>query len=124
MPNPRKTAATHKVQGTYRKDRHGAKTVALTAIDPTPPPHLPKSHHTAWRELCEAGQDYIAASDHLAVEIACGLLVKARAGEAKATELAQLAALFNRMGLTPASRRSLDKLGDAPGLPDNPFEGF
>lgn len=112
MPAQRKTLKQLKGAGTYRADRHANRPQKVLPIDPTPPDHLDEDRAAAWSELVAAGQDYLAASDRFAVELAAGLLVRVRAGDAKAADIAQLNNILNKLGLTPMGRRGLEPLRD------------
>ena len=75
---PRKSAAQHKAEGTYRKDRHGSEEalalVPVTAIDP--PCWLPHTLDPTWRavvgDLCAMGA--VCPSDLVLLEQAFRLL--------------------------------------------------
>lgn len=61
MGRPRKSADQHKVEGTYRADRHEEKVIPMTdvAVVIKPSVHVPKSVHPEWtitmRRLADMG---------------------------------------------------------------------
>ena len=121
MARPRKSLHTHLKAGTFRPDRHGDRAQRVQPMDPTPPPHLCTERTAAWHELVRAGEQYLAQSDRFAVELAAGLVVRARTGDVKAADIAQLVGLLGRLGLTPAGRRGLEPVRD-PDADANPFD--
>lgn len=114
MVRQRLSNARHRLNGTFRADRHGSSPEPSAAIDPAPPAGMTDAAERAWHELVKAGAEWLAQSDRAAVEVAAGLLAKSRAGELSAAALAQLSAMLHRLGMTPAGRRSVDKLPSAP----------
>lgn len=120
MPAKRKSAATHRAQGTFRADRHRDAGVGLQPMDTTPPEHMSERQQAVWHELCAAAEPFLARSDRFAVELATGLLVKMRSGSAKAAELGHLLTLMRKLGLSPDGRQQLDpvQLDEA----TNPFD--
>ena len=107
MPAVRKTATIHRLQGTYRPDRH-RDPMAVAPMDTTPPPHLNDAEVAAWHELAAAAEPFLARSDRFAVELAARMVVRVRGADAKAADIAQLVGLHRKLGLTPDGRRQLD----------------
>jgi hypothetical protein len=122
MPNHRKPVSKHLLAGTYRTDRHGHP-IQVEPIDPTPPPHLVGADLAAWNELVQSGEQYMAQSDRISVELAARLVAKMRAGEIKAAEVGQLNTLLGKLGLSPSGRRGLDPVRPPAGEA-NPFEDY
>lgn len=123
MPAPRKPRHLHLLEGTLRKDRHGTGTVSLVPIDPQPRSGMHPQMIEAWHEIIEAGREYLAQSDRIAVELAAALMVRCRTGMASAAETAQLVGLLGKLGCTPPGRRGLD-LVRSPDKDENPFAKF
>lgn len=123
MPAHRKTASLHQIEGTYRGDRHG-KGRGKVPIDPTPRAKLRPEFVEAWHEVIEAGRDYLAQSDRIAVELAAVLMTQTRGGEGTAAQAAQLANLLQKLGCTPTGRRGLDPVTPPEEEEENPFFKF
>lgn len=121
MPAPRKSTAAHLAAGTFRPERHIQQPVEAP-IDPEPPAGLDADQAAAWVELVTGGAGLLAVSDRLAVELACRLVARMRTADLKAAEMAQLAGLLHRLGLTPAGRRAIDRVRGE--RQENPFDEF
>ena len=122
MPTPRKPALQHKIDGTFREDRH--RTATATPIDPKPREGLQEGYRGAWAEIVTAGGEYLSQSDRLAVELAAVLMMRVRNGGSTAADCSQLANLLTKLGCTPAGRRGLDPVKQRDPEEDSPFFEF
>lgn len=83
MPRPKKPAALHVVDRTFRADRHAAPATPLpgasTPLPPQPPPHLTEAEAQAWAELVAAApRGALAATDAALIESAATALASFR----------------------------------------------
>lgn len=111
MPRPRKPTILHLAQGTYRKDRHGARgEEPKPALGAKPPPWLPPAALEVWARLApmltKAG--ILTEVDGEALGLLCALLVQAgeqaRGGALDPRLSAELRAWQACFGMSPASR--------------------
>jgi hypothetical protein len=121
MPTPRRSNQQHRLNGTYRADRHAPIPVQVEALNPDFPETLNEEHRAAWSELVDGCRPYLAKGDRPTVELAARLLTQSRSGAMKAAEATLLAKLLAMIGATPESRARLHPINA--GLPaKNPFE--
>ncbi len=113
MATPRKPAALHVIQGTHRKDRHGAK--------PSPDAKLPEplgSAPASWKATKRATWDEISsliprdvanAADRIVVEVLVNLVLKMRANPSGMTPAlaGQIRAACGTLAMTPSDRARL-----------------
>ena len=127
MPAHRKSGTVHRLQGTFRGDRHRLRPVSAEPIDAgTPPPSLSGAAElSAWHEVCVAAGDYLAQSDRIAAELLARLVAEHRANPAgmKPARLTIMANLMQRLGMTPSARNSLAPLV-RPGAAGGDFDHF
>lgn len=121
MANPRKPNHLHLLNGTFRKDRHGASPFPVEPMDPAPPDTLEPASIPAWEELVRGCRPYLAQSDRTAVELAARLLTQSRNGPTTAARDTLLVRMLDKIGATPEGRARLQPInaGVAPG---NPFD--
>lgn len=154
MPRPRKSDEQHKIEGTYRKDRHGAKTVKLPASRPEAPAHLSDQAKEYFNQVADQLQamGVLTLADKFCLElIACTLeeyqelnqFIKKNGRTYKSETMSgervyqypqcqmlqdcskRLASLYKEYGLTAASKGKLTIEEKEPqDDPINPFFGL
>lgn len=124
MANPRKPASVHKLNGTYRQDRHGCK-LELPSSGPEKPGWLSASAEVEWDRVMDimADSGFLCRTDGAALATYCELLAEFAASPADfpAGRLGQMRLLMSELGLTPSGRA---KMPERESHKDNPFEGF
>lgn len=125
MSNPKKPASVHRLQGTFRNDRHGDSVDLETAM-PDRPFWLSESAAIVWRELQpeleKAG--YLTKLDGMALALYCELKAEFIADPEvfPPQKLSQLRSLMGELGLTPSGRAKLPAPKNE--KPKSPFEGM
>ncbi len=109
MPAHRKATAVLKASGAIAKDPKRYKARGTEPVPAGPlgaaPKHFTKAEAAIWQELASmALPGVLSNSDRWAVELACGLMRKARSGSICTGEISQLTILLGKLGLTPADR--------------------
>lgn len=115
MPMPRKTVEEHRLNGTWRRDRHG-KQRAMPDCEIGPPPRwLSAAARKEWKRLTEhpiyglvlTSLDRDCLSEYLALRDK--MIADAEGtGKLTATERQSLTALRDRLGLSPGARRKVE----------------
>ena len=114
MPTPRKSIAQLAASGTLGKHlgRYQARLAAVPTIIHPPgraPVHFNPQQKVVWAEvLCTAPQGVLMKSDRFSVEILVNLLLKVRTTDGSTSEYNALINLLGKMGMTPASRQSMN----------------
>lgn len=125
MPTPKKPANVHRLQGTFREDRHG-NSVEVEPGMPERPFWLSASAIIVWREVESELRDagYLTRLDGNALAIYCELQAEFIADPAgfAPQKLSQLRGLMGELGLTPSARAKLPA-PEKP-KPKSAFEGF
>jgi hypothetical protein len=111
----RKSAETHKLNGTFTKARHSKARVPTSYGDITEPPYpLDDEVRVIYDNLCikikSVGQDHSA--DTYAIALLAQLLADLKV-ERKAANVAQVVVLFKQLALTPAARATFKELPPA-----------
>lgn len=123
MPAHRKSRERHRLQGGYRPSRHGVDADHKPLIG-EPPERFTEAQKQAWRDLVEAGREFLAASDVITLELAAGLLAESREPKPMPPpRIAQLALMLARLGLDPTARGAVDRVRPRD-EEDNPFFQF
>jgi len=110
MPTPKKPASVHRLNGTYREDRHGG-TVDLPPELPERPFWLSASAIIVWQELIPEleAAGYLARLDGMALATYCELAAEFIADPPAfpPQKLSQMRGLMSELGLTPSGRAKL-----------------
>ena len=119
---PRKTALELLIAGTWRRDRHGGRTLAPTDPLGPPPPHLTPEQRRAWLETAVAAP-WLRLPDRPQVEIYVCLMAEARAdfSAMSATRIGLLSRQASKLGLGPVDRT---RITQPPEPSVNPFDEF
>lgn len=110
MANVRKPAELHKLNGTFRKDRHGDPEQQLNINDPLPEPPdwLCSIAVREWRRIVDVMADngVLRATDFAILAIYCSLFAQMveLKGRLHPQVIVQFRAAMNDLGLTPAAR--------------------
>jgi len=133
MPNIRKPNAIHKVNGTYRPDRHGAHGTTLDDQGlpslPPPPTWLHPIGVMEWRRVVEILEPFnlLKATDYGILLGYCTLfahMAVTDAEEVKTTLFAQFRGYCNDLGLTPVARSKVHIESGKSKDDDNPYNSF
>lgn len=130
MPNIRKPNNLHKIQGTYRKDRHGKEGDSLDDFEfpelPPPPDNFSDLALREWFRVVGLLEDskLLKATDYGIMISYCRLfeLIITGAADEKVTIHTQFRMVANELGLTPVARSKLNT-GNKPSG-SNPYGGF
>ena len=113
MTNLRKPNEVHKMNGTFRKDRHGepGEQVAITETVSNPPEWLDREGVMEWMKVVGILSKYnmLKVTDEACLALYCSLysqLMRLR-DTFPANKMVQLRAVMNDLGLTPASRSKI-----------------
>ena len=111
---PRKTALELLIAGTWRRDRHGGRTLSPTDPLGPPPPHLTPEQRRCWLETAVVAP-WLRLADSGPLEVYACLLAEARADFAamSASRLSLLCRQGARLGLGPVDRTRLAPNGGA-----------
>lgn len=124
MANPRKPASAHKLNGTYRPDRHGDR-ISVPESGPEKPGWLSAPAEVEWDRVMEMMSDsgFLCRTDSSALATYCELLAEFAAGPADfpAGRLGQMRLLMSELGLTPNGRAKMPERNEDK---DNPFAGL
>jgi len=110
MPNIRKPTNIHKLEGTYRKDRHGDLDQELVIIEGVggPPSHLDEHAVREWHRIVRlmGDSEVLRATDRTVLTIYCGLCSEQiRFGDQFSNaRIAAMRGCMNDLGLTPVAR--------------------
>jgi phage terminase small subunit len=111
MPNHRKPASVHKLQGTFQPCRHGGPEPEIELGEPEIPEWLSPAGVAEWRRICKilVPANYLAKSDAAALGMYCELVSQMSEDPAEfpAAKITQLRMLMGELGLTPASRAKM-----------------
>ena len=130
MPRPRKPTVVHRLEGTWRPDRHAGRQEPPAGLDPSKPPKwLSKEVRAVWREvLASAPPGLYGSADAMLVglyETAIPATQPARDPDIPARELriheSHIALLGRSFALSPLSRTRFD-IPSGPAPPSEPDE--
>ena len=120
MSRPRKGFSELELSGSFakhperRREREN-EPMPRGELPKNPPSYFTPEQAEIWRELRRGAPDGVLTdADYHCVELACILMAKVRAGEAKPSEIAVLSSLLARLGLTPADRNRVRALPRKP----------
>ena len=119
---PRKTALELQIAGTWRRDRHGGRSLSPTDPLGPPPPHLGPEQRRCWFETVVAAP-WLRLPDRPQVEIFVSLMAEARTdfGKMSATRIGLLSRQASKLGLGPVDRTRITPQSE-PSV--NPFDEF
>jgi hypothetical protein len=119
---PRKSALELLIAGTWRRDRHGGRSLPPTDPLGNPPAHLGPAVKKIWREVA-ASAPWLRLPDRGPLEVYVCLMAEARSGFAAmpASRLALLTRQAARLGLGPVDRTRITL---QPERSPNPFDEF
>jgi P27 family predicted phage terminase small subunit len=128
MPRPRKTNELHRIQGTYREDRHGKRGLEVPVEVPSCPAWLSKPAKAEWRRItreleaagrisqldralltayCEAFAELEGLSAEIAKVSSPAEAIRLGLVGAKNNAAKRLVTVGRQLGLSPVSRLSL-----------------
>ena len=112
---PRKPTALLKLEGSFRRDRHGDRVQEPDAPLGGPPGHLPADARLAWRQVAGSAT-WLRRPDRPLVELYAQLQAAARRDFAamSAAKLSLLAGVAGRLGLGPVDRARVHAASAAP----------
>jgi hypothetical protein len=114
MPTPRKSIAQLTASGTLTKHlgRYQSRLAAVPTIIHPPgraPVHFSPQQKLVWAEVLRtAPEGVLMKSDRFSVEILVNMLLKLRTTNGSTSEYNAIANLLGKMGMTPASRQSMN----------------
>ena len=119
---PRKTALELLIAGTWRKDRHGGRSLSPTDPLGAPPAHLSPEQRRCWYEVATCAP-WLRLPDRGPLEIYVCLMAEARGGFAAmpASRLTLLTRQAARLGLGPIDRTRITPQAEPTA---NPFDEF
>ena len=120
---PRKTAPELLIAGTWRRDRHGGRSLSPTDPLGAPPPHLTPEQRICWLETATSAP-WLRLPDRPQVELYACLMAEARADFAgmSAARLGLLSRQASKLALGPVDRTRLTLSPDR--VDKNPFDEF
>jgi hypothetical protein len=108
MVNPRKPAAIHRLQGTFKPSIHDRNPTTTPCRRLIRPRHLPKSAKAAWDYLVHVANGRLTFEDAATLEAAAMLLARIRdeGTSADAKDLSQYRMFLRELKLTAGTRDS------------------
>ena len=113
MPTPRKSKAELALSGTLG-DHPARYRDRFSQVQSGPPIGRPPSHfnppqRAVWNEILRfSPPGLLTKHDRISLEVAVGLLIRIRQGDAKTSEVNALTALMARLAMTPADRKRMN----------------
>jgi len=108
MPNIRKPNEMHKLEGTFRKDRHGGDEIQIEQEIPAPPNWLDQEAMIEWVRIVLLMDEYkmLKATDMVALATYCCLYscMQRQRDAFPSSKMSQLRGIMNDLGLNPTAR--------------------